>query len=142
MLRFTQLYDDLDATTRTNEKVAALVRYFQEAPPEDAIWALFFFTGRRLPRVVSSPLLRQWAAESANFPLWLLEECYEAVGDQSETLALLLPEPQAVSPPTLAKFIQERIVPMKKWHDEHRRHVVEQSWKELGSRQRFLFHKL
>lgn len=142
MLRFTQLYDDLDATTRTNEKVAALVRYFREAPPEDAIWALYFFSGRRLPRVVSSPLLRQWAAEVAGYPLWLLDECYEAVGDQSETLALILHEPHVVTPPTLANFIQERIVPMKKWHEERRRQVVEQSWKELGSRQRFLFHKL
>ena len=36
MQRFTQLYDDLDTTTRTNQKVAALVRYFREAPPADA----------------------------------------------------------------------------------------------------------
>lgn len=142
MLRFTQLYDELDATTRTNEKVAALVRYFREVPGEDAIWALYFFTGRRLPRVVSSPLLRQWAAEYSGLPLWLLDECYEAVGDQSETLALLLPEPQVVTPPSLSQLIRERLVPMKKWHEEQRRVVVEQSWKELDTRQRFLFHKL
>lgn len=142
MLRFTQLYDDLDSTTRTNEKVAALVRYFQEVPPVDAIWALYFFTGRRLPRSVNSTQLRQWATDASGFPLWLLEECYDAVGDQSETIALLLPEPVEVQPLPLAQFIQERIQPMKKWHEEKRRQVIEQTWKELNSRQRFLFHKL
>jgi len=142
MLRFTELYDDLDSTTRTNEKVAALVRYFREAPAEDAIWAVYFFTGRRLPRVVNSTLLRQWAAEAAGYPGWLLDECYQAVGDQSETIALLLPEPHIVAPPSLSQFIQQRIVPMKKWHEEKRRQVVEESWRELNTRQRFLFHKL
>ncbi|HQR42264.1 MAG TPA: ATP-dependent DNA ligase [Gemmatales bacterium] len=142
MLRFTELYDDLDSTTRTNEKVAALVRYFRDVPPEDAIWAVYFFTGRRLPRVVNSTLLRQWAAEAAGYPGWLLDECYQAVGDQSETIALLLPEPNIVAPPPLSQFIQQRIIPMKKWHDEKRRQVVEETWKELNTRQRFLFHKL
>jgi DNA ligase-1 len=142
MQRFTQLYDDLDATTRTNDKVAALVRYFREVPAADAIWAIYFFTGRRLPRSVNSTMLRTWAAEVAGYPGWLLDECYDAVGDQSETIALLLPEPERVAPPGLAQFISERIVPMKRWHDERRRQVVEQSWKELDRRQRFLFHKL
>lgn len=142
MLRFTELYDDLDSTTRTNEKVAALVRYFREAPAEDAIWAVYFLIGRRLPRVVNSTLLRQWASEAAGYPGWLLDECYQAVGDQSETIALLLPEPQIVAPPSLSQFIQQRIVPMKKWHEEKRRQVVEESWRELNTRQRFLFHKL
>lgn len=144
MRRFTQLYDELDSTTRTSMKVAALVRYFHEVPASDAIWAVYFLTERRLPRGVNSTLLRQWAAERAGYPVWLLDECYEAVGDQSETIALLLPEPDAktVQPLNLSAFIQERIVPMKKWHDERRRQVVEQTWKELGHRERFLFHKL
>lgn len=142
MLRFTQLYDDLDSTTSTNAKVAALVKYFRETPPEDAVWALYFFTGQRLPRVVNSPTLRQWACEAAQLPLWLLDECHQAVGDQSETIALLLPEPQVVTPPRLSQFIEERLLPMKKWHEERCRQVVEQSWKELDARQRFLFHKM
>lgn len=142
MQRFTQLYDELDSTTRTSMKVAALVRYFRDVPACDAIWALYFFSGRRLPRAVSSTLLRQWAAEKAGYPLWLLEECFDAVGDQSETIALLLPEPELLQSPSLATFIQERLVPMKKWHEERKRLVVEQTWKELGRRERFLFHKL
>ncbi len=142
MQRFTQLYDDLDTTTRTNQKVAALVRYFQEADPADAAWALYIFTGRRLPRGINTPTMRTWAAEEAGVPLWLLDECYDAVGDMSETIALLLPEPATPTPIGLAQLITERIVPMKKWHEEKRRAVVTQTWRELTTRERFLFHKL
>jgi DNA ligase-1 len=140
--RFTQLYDDLDTTTRTNQKVAALVRYFREANPADAAWALYLFSGRRLPRGVNTPTMRQWAAEESQLPAWMLDECYDAVGDFSETIALLLPQPTAPTPIGLAQLITERILPLKRWHEEKRRAVVVQTWRELTTRQRFLFHKL
>ena len=50
MRRFADLYDEIDRTTSTNAKVAALVAYLRNAPPADAAWALFFLTGRRLKR--------------------------------------------------------------------------------------------
>ena len=36
--------------------------------------------------------LREWAAEFAELPLWLVEESYAHVGDLAETLALILPD--------------------------------------------------
>ena len=103
MRRFTRLYFELDATNRTGEKVAALERYFAEAPPADAAWALYFLTGRRLKRAVAHMRLREWAAQAAGLPLWLLEECYDAVGDLSETIALLLPGPGQLKAPGLTR---------------------------------------
>ena len=44
MKRFSQLFSEIDRTNRTNEKVRALVNYFNEANPEDAAWALYFLT--------------------------------------------------------------------------------------------------
>jgi DNA ligase 1 len=38
MKAFAELYTALDASTRTNDKTAALVAYFNIAPPEDACW--------------------------------------------------------------------------------------------------------
>ncbi|MDX1961735.1 MAG: ATP-dependent DNA ligase, partial [Pirellulales bacterium] len=92
MQRFTRLYQALDQTTRTNQKVQALVDYFRAAPAEDAAWALWFLLGNRPRSAVTRTQLRQWGGEAANLPEWLVNECYEAVGDLSETLALLLPE--------------------------------------------------
>jgi DNA ligase 1 len=91
--RFARLYAELDATTATSGKVAALRTYFRDAPPEDAAWALAFLLGQGGRRPVSATELRAWAAEAAALPLWLVEECHHHAGDLAETIALLLPPP-------------------------------------------------
>lgn len=90
MKRFVRLYDELDRTTSTNAKVAALRGYLDEAPAADAAWALFFLTGRRLKRHVASRLLHQWTLELSALPEWLVSEAYAMVGDYAEAIALLL----------------------------------------------------
>lgn len=90
MRRFADLYDAIDRTTSTNAKVAALAEYLAAAPPADAAWALFFLTGRRLKRLLPSRLLHGWTLELTRLPEWLVEECYAAVGDFAEAIALLL----------------------------------------------------
>jgi DNA ligase-1 len=87
--RFVALFQELDSTTKTNVKVAAMARYFLDAPPEDAVWGLYLLTGRRTKRPVNVTKLGQWAQEFAGIPDWLLGECYDAVGDLAETLAKL-----------------------------------------------------
>ena len=52
-----------------------MARYFAEAPPADAAWAVFFLTGRRLKRLV--PVRRDPrldAGRRRGLPSWLLEE--------------------------------------------------------------------
>ncbi len=46
------LYEELDTTQSTNLKVAAMSRYFREAPPADAAWATHILSGRRLKRFI------------------------------------------------------------------------------------------
>jgi DNA ligase-1 len=89
---FAQLFNDLDTTTRTVEKVQALARYFAAAPARDAAWALYFLTGQRIKRAISTRLLRDWLSAETGLPLWIIDESYDAVGDLAETLALLLPD--------------------------------------------------
>jgi len=88
---FGELYVELDETTKTNLKVAALTRYLSSAAPEDAAWAVNFLIGRRPKRLLESRKLAQWASEEAGVPPWLFSECYHAVGDFAELIALLLP---------------------------------------------------
>ncbi len=142
MQRFADLYATLDATNRTNEKVAALVDYFAAAPPQDAAWALYFLSGRRLKRLVSSSLLRTWVAEDSGLPLWLVEESYDAVGDIAETLALLLPErSESVSMP-LHTLVETRLLPLAAQDAAGQLALVRQTWAELPAHQRFVFNKL
>lgn len=145
MNRFAALYAEVESTTRTNDKVAAVARYFREAPPADAAWALAIFTGRRLKRVVSYALLAKLAASEAGIPEWLLHECHSAVGDFGETVSLLLPEPTAREPdhvPSVAEVIERRLMPMRRMTDAERAQVILQTWRALDQRERLVFQKL
>lgn len=143
MREFTQFYDALDSTTKTNAKLTAMESYFRTAPADAAAWALFFLTGRRISRGITSTQLRQWASEEAKVPMWLLEECYTAVGDLSETFALLIPDDPKTSKIELplVQLINERVLPLKRSSETRRREIVTTTWKQLSSRERFLYHK-
>src|SRR5688572_15799264 len=112
MWRFTRLYDELDQTTRTGEKLAALARYFREAPPADAAWALYYLIGGRAERTVSSRVLRRAAENASGYPGWLIDESYAAVGDLSETLALLLEDDGRGTDDPLHTVVEQRLLPM------------------------------
>jgi DNA ligase 1 len=145
--RFTDLYWRLDATTGTNEKVDALREYFAVAPAEDAACAIEVLSGGRQLRAVSTALLREWAAEAAGIPLWLVEECYAHVGDLAETLALVLPHPGAEALAEgvgmgLAECMRTTIVELRAADDEQKRATVEHVWRRLAPRERVVWHKL
>jgi DNA ligase-1 len=65
MKAFADLYTALDASTRTNDKTAALVAYFNMAPREDACWAVYFLTGNRPRQAVPAKKLHEIAADAA-----------------------------------------------------------------------------
>ncbi len=142
MRRFTQLYERLDATRRTAEKVAALEAYFREAPARDAAWALYYLTGRRLKRAVPTTLLRTLVAEAVGHPDWLVEECYDAVGDLAETLALLLPEPATPRSWPLHELMEQRLLALREADEPVKREILRSTWHELTGAERFLWHKL
>ena len=122
MKQFAQLFAQLDQTNKTNEKLAILKEYLKEAPPQDILWALALFTGKRPRRPVNSTLLHGWAAEAANLPGWLFDESYHVVGDLSETISLLLPPPQ-----------QEQEQPLAYWMDFLRQlHPLEEGDKKTA----------
>lgn len=141
MKRFAALYAELDESTSLNTKTAALVRYFVEAPPEDAAWALAFLMGRRPKRLVRSTDLRRWAAEAAGTPDWLFEECYHAVGDLAETVALLLPERREGAAGGLREWV-DRLLALGGIEPAAQRAALLEAWSELGGRERFVFNKL
>ncbi|TAG81081.1 MAG: cisplatin damage response ATP-dependent DNA ligase [Burkholderiales bacterium] len=91
MKRFSILFNELDRSTATLDKVAALKRYFADAPAQDAAWAAYFLAGGKPRQVVKTAELRALAREVAAIPEWLFEECYQSVGDLAETIALVLP---------------------------------------------------
>jgi DNA ligase-1 len=146
MKRFADLYWQLDATTSTTEKVAALAAYFSAAAPDDAACALHLLSGGRQQRAVTTTTLRQWAAEAAGIPSWLVDDCYAHVGDLAETLALVLPLPEAGAVEGvglgLAECLRTTIEPLREASEEEKRATVERVWRRLAPRERLVWHKL
>jgi len=140
--RFAAMFQELDATTRTNDKVAALARYLREVEPSDAAWATAILSGRKVTRAVSSTLLRELAAETAGLPVWLVHRCHVACGDLSETLALLLPDPAESTTLSLTGVVERYVRPLGQLDRAGQAALVVEAWSRLDRTQRFLFHKL
>ncbi|MFM1800982.1 MAG: hypothetical protein RJA81_334 [Planctomycetota bacterium] len=144
MQQFAALFAELDASTKTTAKVDALVNYFHKAPPSDAAWCISFLMGRKPKQVVRSGLLREWAAEFSQIPLWLFEESYHAVGDLAETIALLLPESddQDLSGRTLTDWVENLLLPMANLEEPDKKQALLSAWKAMRREERFLWNKL
>lgn len=142
MRRFARLYAELDASTSTDAKVASLVRYLAEAPPEDAAWGVYFLAGGRPRQTVPTALLRATAVQLAGVPEWLFEESYQAVGDLAETIALVLRAPSRRSDFGLAHWITERLLPLRGAPPEQQAAALADWFDELQPDERFLLIKL
>ena len=158
MKAFAELYTALDETNKTNEKVDALTRYFATAAPADAAWALYFLIGRRPKQAVASAKLHAWAVQAAGVPDWLFSECYDAVGDFAETIALLLPEARdwgleagaaeqtdaSLQPlaSSLREWIEDILLPLRGMDEATQRDRILATWGALGPRERFVWNKL
>ena len=142
MKRFAQLFAELDETTKTNAKIAAMVRYFSTADPADAAWAVYFLSGNRPKRLIGPRRLATWAMKQADVAPWLFEESYDAVGDLAETIALLLPPATATQDVPLHAWLEERILPLAGAAEEVQRDAVLRAWAEVDGLQRFLLNKM
>lgn len=141
MKRFASLYDALDASTSTRAKVEAMRAYFALTPPEDAAWAVYVLAGGKLRQAAPSRLLRETGARVAGLPDWLVDECYEAVGDLAETLALILPPPEADDDAPLHRWV-DRLGALRAAAAGDKPALLESAWRALDARSRFLFNKL
>src|SRR5262245_35964584 len=150
MREFASLYDEIDTTTATNLKVAAMVRYFRCAPPADAAWAAYILSGRRLKRFIGPALLRRWLVDASGLPEWLVDESYATVGDLAESIALLMDLSAGGAAPVatqsedlpLARWIEDRLLPLRNADEPRQREDIVNWWRTLPYRECFLLNKL
>jgi DNA ligase-1 len=146
MRAFAELYDEIDTTTSTNLKVAAMARYFRAAAPADAAWAAFILSGRRLKRFIGPALLHRWLVEASGLAEWLVEEARSVVGDLAETIALLMERPGASqgSQPDLplAEWIEGRLLPLREADEVRQREEIVNWWRTLRYRECLLLNKM
>ncbi|SDM40418.1 DNA ligase-1 [Kriegella aquimaris] len=141
MKTFAALIKTLDSTNKTTVKVTALADYLKVANDADKVWTIAILSHRRPPRPVNTTLLRAWASELANIPLWLFEESYHIVGDLAETIALVVPSTASSSKKSLTQFLKEMIALKSKTDTEKKAYLFE-NWNALDYYGRFVFTKL
>lgn len=141
MKAFADLIKLLSNSTKTNEKLDALSKYFASEDPKDSIWVLALFTGRRPKRTVNATQLGTWCLQMNPLPSWLFEECYHTVGDLAETIALLLPPGKSTAVHPLHYWL-EQLIGLEKAGEEEKRQFILNAWDELDTSERFVFNKL
>jgi len=145
MKRFAELVYTLGTSTKTNEKLEALQGYFSEAAPEDIVWVIAVFSGRRPKRIVNTTFLKQLCIEIAAIPSWLFEECYHTAGDLAETITLLLPANKKVRSPeqeNSLSFYLEKFTRILKQNDEIKKAFIIDCWSHMDRNEKFVFNKL
>ncbi len=142
MKAFADLYRELDASTASLAKQAALQRYLRAAPARDAAWAVYFLAGGKPRQLVPARLLREQARLAAGLPEWLFDESYHAVGDLAETIALLLPEPEQARELPLADWMQQHLLPLRGKPPEVLTQLLQAQWRMLAPAQRLVYFKL
>jgi len=141
MRNFAALIKTLDSSNKTSVKVEALTEYFLHASDPDKVWTIALLSHRRPPRPVNTTLLRLWASELANIPLWLFEESYHIVGDLAETIALIIPDSKEHSEKSLSEYVGEMIA-LKSKSEAEKRLYLHENWQMLNYYERFVFTKL
>jgi DNA ligase-1 len=142
MKQFAALYRELDASTSSLAKQAALQRYLQSAAPDDAAWAVYFLAGGKPRQLVPTKVLRLLAQEAAGLPEWLFVESYEAVGDLAETISLLLPPPSEAHDLGLAVWIEKHLLPLRGMPPEQLSDALRAQWRRLAPEERLVYFKL
>ena len=147
MKAFSALYRELESSTATRRKIDALKVYLQAAlaAPErraEAAWILYFLAGGKPRQMIPTRALRRLALEKTGLPEWLIEECYQNVGDLAETLALLLPKSTAPEDAPLEVWMNERLPALRALDEEARYEKLSQYSAGLSDDDRLAFFKL
>lgn len=142
MKDFAELIKKIDSTNKTNAKVSYFVDYLDKASDDDKLWAIALLSHRRPKRPANTTLLRKWASEVVEIPLWLFEESYHIAGDLAETIALLVPQSEkSVPTPSLSDLINE-IIDIRGKDEQEIRYWITNLWMKLSKDEKFVFNKI
>jgi DNA ligase 1 len=147
MKAFAALYRKLDSGTSTRAKQAAMVEFFAAAKADptrwaSAAWTVYFLSGGKPRQTAPSRLLWRLAVEGSGYPDWLCAECYGAVGDLAEMLALVLPDGVRGAEVSLDVWMRERLLPLPTVAEEERYERLKNWVNELPTDERLAFFKL
>ncbi len=139
---WAKLFEAIDASNKTNDKVEALLNYLNLATDTDKLWLIALFTGRKPKKPINATEMRTWAAQASGIEPWLFEECYGVVGDIAETIALLFAHKNTgeTLQLSLTEVMQEMIMLVGLTADD-KHAFLEKRWLQLDKNTCFLYNK-
>ncbi|NDY92576.1 ATP-dependent DNA ligase [Ideonella livida] len=138
------LLQALEGDTRQKARVAALRHYLRHTPAPDAAWGLYLLAGGKPRQLVPTAVLRRAALQGSGLPDWLFEDCYAAVGDLAETIALVWPRPAGLQTPAeespalpagLAACMDQCLLPLRGRPPEVQTDALVRLWTALARAQ-------
>ncbi len=149
MKYFAELFQQIDQTNSTNEKVHLMQKFFSEQDPETSAWALYLLIGRRPKKLIGSAKLRVWLQEVSGYPDWLIDESYSAVGDTAEMVSLIMGqyggaedlEADELRLISLGDWMTKLILPLMNEDDEIKKKTVVNWWHHLTPTEIFIVNK-
>ena len=143
MKLFAQLVKLLGTSTKTTDKLEALVEYFSSTTDKDKVWVIALFSDRKPKSIVNSRRLVEWCVEVASIPGWLFGESYLVVGDLAETISLLLPEGVAEEGDNKPlSFYLDEFRRMEKADEAVKKDFILSCWRTMDKNEQFVFNKL
>ena len=140
-MNFVSLFEKLDGTTKTNDKILAIAEYLAKAEEAEKIFTIGILMGIKPKRAVNTNVLRQWASEVSGIPLWLIEESYYVVGDLAETLSLILSNESQDVVFHLEEIFQN-LVELPKKDLAEQELITKAYWSSFSGTALFLFNKI
>ena len=147
LAHFAQLFLRLDQSQGVRERQQVLLGFLNHdrLADKDAAWALWLLAGERLKRTVAPSLFRKAMEEATGLQPWLVEECYQSVGDLAETSALLAACPQTESDfaaKGLADLIEYDLLALRGLQAQEVCNWMMAAWGQLTAPQVFCLNKI
>ena len=143
--KFSKLFFDLDSNNSTNKKIDLLISYFLSTSALNNSWTIFLLIGKSNKRFISGKSLREYYSKSYKLPVWLIDTCYQKVGDSAEVITLLLTnktnnkESKDIS---LNDLIKIKLPELKAINEEEKIEKIKQYWEEIPYRNLLVFNKI
>lgn len=150
MKDFASLIAQIDQTNSTNDKVQLMVDYFKSHDSATNAWAIFILMGKQKKRILTSARLRKVINQISDVPTWLMEECYSAVGDTAEMIALISESLLAKNKDendinhefTLVEWMEKKLPPLAKLPEPELAQQLENWWRSFSQQQIFVLNKV
>ena len=143
--KFSKLFIDLDSNNSINKKIDLLINYFLSNSALNNSWTIFLLIGKSNKRFISGKLLREYYSKSYKLPMWLINTCYQKVGDSAEVISLLLSNKTILKKPTdisLDDLIKNKLPGLQKINEEEKIARIKEYWEMIPKEDLLVFNKI